>query len=67
MERTKDCPRKRLDAVYEICKSKTVCDGGDELDADQSKEKEPEEDGPAVRFYILNIEQFEKIRKIRKI
>ena len=47
LERTKGCARKRLDAVYDICKGKTVCEGGDELEKDPTKIEE-DEDGTKV-------------------
>jgi len=50
-----ECPRKRLDAVYNICKGKTVCEGGDELDADQKKVETEEDDGPKVSIFIYII------------
>lgn len=31
LKKTAGNPRKRLALIYDICKSKTVCDGGDEL------------------------------------
>ena len=27
-----DAPRKRLDEVYNLCKSKTMCEGGEEIE-----------------------------------
>ena len=33
----KDCPRKRLDAVYDLCKGKTICEGGDDLEKSAEK------------------------------
>lgn len=50
----KDCPRKRLDAVYDLCKGKTICEGGDDL---EKVEKSPieEEDQPKVKLIFLNM------------
>lgn len=31
LKKTAGNPRRRLTVVYELCKSRTVCEGGDEL------------------------------------
>ncbi|OXA46492.1 DNA-directed RNA polymerase II subunit RPB1 [Folsomia candida] len=36
--KTKGQPRRRIDFVYELCKKKSICDGGDEMDGNQGEE-----------------------------
>ncbi|XP_012276630.1 DNA-directed RNA polymerase II subunit RPB1 [Orussus abietinus] len=43
--KTKGQPRKRLTFVYDLCKSKNICEGGDEMDIN----KEGQEQQPADR------------------
>ena len=38
--RTMTLPRKRLDGVYDLCKGKNICEGGDEIDGDYKKDGE---------------------------
>ena len=38
LARTEGNPRKRLDGVYDLCKGKAICEGGDEIDGDFKKE-----------------------------
>ena len=38
LQRTQGLPRKRLDGVYDLCKGKNICEGGDEIDGDYKKE-----------------------------
>jgi DNA-directed RNA polymerase II subunit RPB1 len=49
--RTKGCPRKRLDAVYHLCKGKTKCFGGEELEGEHAKKSIFEEDEKAVIIF----------------
>jgi len=45
MTKTKGQPRKRLAHVYELCKGKKICEGGEEMDntfdLQQREEEEP--------------------------
>lgn len=38
LSKTKAYPRKRLVAVYDLCKSRKVCEGGDEMDTKLGEE-----------------------------
>jgi len=38
LARTVGNPRKRLDGVYDLCKGKAICEGGDEIDGDFKKD-----------------------------
>lgn len=38
--RTKNYPQRRMDHVYDLCKTKKVCEGGDEMQAGDNKDKE---------------------------
>ena len=40
LARTVGNPRKRLDGVYDLCKGKGICEGGDEIDGDFKKDGE---------------------------
>ncbi|CAG5111359.1 Oidioi.mRNA.OKI2018_I69.chr2.g5675.t1.cds [Oikopleura dioica] len=40
LARTAGTPRKRLDGVYDLCKGKNICEGGDEIDGDFSEKKD---------------------------
>ncbi|XP_033334567.2 DNA-directed RNA polymerase II subunit RPB1 [Megalopta genalis] len=39
--KTKGQPRKRLTFVYDLCKSKNVCEGGDEMDINKENQEQP--------------------------
>ena len=45
MTKTKGQPRKRLAHVYDLCKGKNICEGGEEMDntfdLQQREEEEP--------------------------
>ena len=43
MQITKDNPRKRLDEVYDLCKGKLVCEGGESLDTEKGSEEKVDE------------------------
>jgi len=42
--KTKGQPRKRLAFVYDLCKSKSICEGGDEMDINKENETQPQMD-----------------------
>lgn len=42
--KSKGQPRKRLAFVYDLCKGKNICDGGDEMDVG----KEGDEQNPSM-------------------
>lgn len=46
--KSKGQPRKRLAFVYDLCKGKNICEGGDEMDVG----KEGEDPGKLLRFVI---------------
>ena len=50
LDSPKDCPRKRLDAVYDLCKGKTICEGGGDLDKDEKSQLPDDEAEPKVNF-----------------
>lgn len=37
--KTKGQPRKKLTYVYDLCKGKNICEGGEDMDADKEDEK----------------------------
>nr|XP_033326312.1 DNA-directed RNA polymerase II subunit RPB1-like [Megalopta genalis] len=39
--KTKGQPRKRLTFVYDLCKSKNICEGGDEMDINKENQEQP--------------------------
>lgn len=50
---------KRLNLIYDLCKAKRICEGGDELEIDQSEladenEIDPEQRKKKVSSYRLN-------------
>ena len=46
LTRTAGFPRKRLDGVYDLCKGKNICEGGDEIDGDYKKDGEDQAPAP---------------------
>lgn len=38
--KTKGQPRKRLVYVYDLCKGKNICEGGDEIDMSKENQEE---------------------------
>lgn len=47
--KSKGQPRKRLAFVYDLCKGKNICEGGDEMDV--GKEGEDPNQGKLVCFF----------------
>ncbi|XP_061171699.1 DNA-directed RNA polymerase II subunit RPB1-like [Saccostrea echinata] len=45
LSKSKAYPRKRLVAVYDLCKSRKVCEGGDEMDSKLGDEQEEQKKG----------------------
>ena len=45
ISKSKGHPRKRLSHVYDLCKSRKVCEGGDEMEKANMDEPPPGEDG----------------------
>lgn len=45
--KSKGQPRKRLAFVYDLCKGKNICEGGDEMDVGKEGED------PNVRLFIF--------------
>lgn len=39
--KTKGQPRKRLTFVYDLCKGKNICEGGDEMDINKENPDDP--------------------------
>lgn len=39
--KTKGQPRKRLTFVYDLCKGKNICEGGDEMDINKENMDDP--------------------------
>lgn len=60
MSKTKQHPRKRLAGVYDLCKGKKMCEGGDEFD-NENEAQEIREGGRKVctlhtcmaHYYVL--------------
>lgn len=48
LSKSKAYPRKRLVAVYDLCKSRKVCEGGDEMDNAKLGEETQEGDQKKV-------------------
>lgn len=48
---TADQPRKRLDEVYNLCKGKSICDGGEEM---ETEKKEGEIEGDEAKKHCHN-------------
>ena len=40
--RSKGQPRKRMAHIYDLCKGKNICEGGDEMDKVQEEAEESE-------------------------
>lgn len=68
---TKGNMRKRQGLIYELCKNKSVCEGGDELDLGpdmrdpENPDENPEEGGEPkkkVRFWALEVELSKDVR-----
>lgn len=49
--KTKGQPRKRLTFVYDLCKGKNICEGGDEMDINKENPDDP--NNQQVRFFLL--------------
>lgn len=49
MGKSKGQPRKRLAHIYDLCKAKNICEGGDEMD---KKTEGQEEEGKKVACQI---------------
>ncbi|XP_059480715.1 DNA-directed RNA polymerase II subunit RPB1 [Neocloeon triangulifer] len=47
--KTKGQPRKRLAFVYDLCKGKNICEGGDEMDLAKDPDRNPEDPGGAAK------------------
>jgi DNA-directed RNA polymerase II subunit RPB1 len=45
--KTKGQPRKRLAFVYDLCKGKNICEGGDEMDLAKDPDRNPDDPGGA--------------------
>lgn len=43
--KTKGQPRKRLTFVYDLCKGKNICEGGDEMDLAKDPDRNPDDPG----------------------
>ena len=52
--KTKGQPRKRLAYVYDLCKGKKICEGGDEMDI--NKENENANSGSYTKLYFENFQ-----------
>ncbi|XP_035693394.1 DNA-directed RNA polymerase II subunit RPB1-like [Branchiostoma floridae] len=54
VNKSKGQPKKRLTHVYDLCKGKMICEGGDEVDADvgpeEGKEEKPKGHGGCGRY-----------------
>lgn len=48
--KSKGQPRKRLAFVYDLCKGKNICEGGDEMDV--GKEGEDPNQGMFIILYL---------------
>lgn len=50
--KTKGQPRKRLSFVYDLCKGKNICEGGDEMDLNRENVDDP--NPQQVRYFGIN-------------
>ena len=50
LNKTKGQPRKRMAHVYDLCKGKNICEGGDEIDKVEEGGGESEEGRPKVNW-----------------
>ena len=48
MTKTKSHPRKRFAHIYDLCKTKNICEGGDEMEKANADPEEGGEEGKKV-------------------
>jgi DNA-directed RNA polymerase II subunit RPB1 len=53
--KTKGQPRKRLTFVYDLCKGKNICEGGDEMDLAKDPERNPDDPGGQNVSWLVNL------------
>ena len=53
LSKSKNYPQKRLAAVYNLCKGRKVCEGGDEMDKKKDDNAEENPDEPAHKVCLL--------------
>lgn len=51
--KTKGQPRKRLTFVYDLCKGKNICEGGDEMDLNKENIEDPN-NPQVIDVYVLS-------------
>lgn len=49
--KTKGQPRKRLTFVYDLCKGKNICEGGDEMDINKENPDDPNNQQVSFRLF----------------
>ena len=57
--RSKGHPGKRLAHIYDLCKARKVCEGGDEMDTKLDKDKDDDAEGgdqKKVCFFLVFID-----------
>lgn len=62
MCKTKGQPRKRLTFVYDLCKGKNICEGGDEMDLNKENVDDPNVQQPVCfiskLYMVFNIDYY---------
>jgi DNA-directed RNA polymerase II subunit RPB1 len=58
LSKSRAYPRKRLVAVYDICKSQKVCEGGDEMDSKLGDETQDGEQKKVVHNTKKSLEKW---------
>lgn len=48
--KSKGQPRKRLTFVYDLCKGKNICEGGDEMDINKDNPDDPSREQVCILF-----------------
>lgn len=54
--KTKGQPRKRLTFVYDLCKGKNICEGGDEMDINKENVDDPNNQQVCIGYSFLQNE-----------
>lgn len=55
MSKTKGQPRKRLTHVYDLCKGRNICEGGDEMDTKMEGKDAVHDEEPKKQVRTLSL------------
>lgn len=59
LSKSRGYPKKRLAHVYDLCKSRRACDGGDEMEKKNKDATEEQEDSvPKVRAFKMSKDKY---------